>query len=100
MSHEEDSMEEFVQELTRSQGDLFYFIRALCGDVHAAAERLACNTYFGADLPDGGGLPQLTPQLAAARTRQRKASVIERRINVCPTCSMAIPATGVCDNCD
>lgn len=31
-----DNIDEFVQELTRHQVDLFYFIRALAGDAHAA----------------------------------------------------------------
>ncbi|BCX48853.1 hypothetical protein HAHE_27610 [Haloferula helveola] len=40
----EDSLDEFVQELTNSQSDLFFFIRALCGDPHAAADiRQAVN---------------------------------------------------------
>ncbi|MDB6080026.1 MAG: sigH 2 [Akkermansiaceae bacterium] len=44
MSRDDESIEEFVQELTRSQSDLFYFIRALCGDPHAAADiRQAVN---------------------------------------------------------
>lgn len=44
MSFKGDSIEEFVHELTRSQADLFYFIRALCGDPHAAADiRQAVN---------------------------------------------------------
>ncbi|WP_193213933.1 sigma-70 family RNA polymerase sigma factor [Luteolibacter marinus] len=44
MDSKEDSIEEFVHELTRSQNDLFYFIRALCGDAHAAADiRQAVN---------------------------------------------------------
>ncbi len=44
MNPQGDNTEEFVHELTRCQGDLFYFIRALCGDAHAAADiRQAVN---------------------------------------------------------
>src|SRR5688572_5882066 len=44
MERKKDNLEDFVQELTRCQGDLFYFIRALCGDPHAAADiRQAVN---------------------------------------------------------
>ncbi len=44
MADENDNTEEFVQELTRCQSDLFFFIRALCGDPHAAADvRQAVN---------------------------------------------------------
>lgn len=45
MSEEKpEAFEEFVQELTNCQSDLFFFIRALCGDPHAAADiRQAVN---------------------------------------------------------
>lgn len=44
MAKEPDNTEEFVSELTRCQSDLFFFIRALCGDTHAAADiRQAVN---------------------------------------------------------
>ena len=36
MTQGSDNIDEFVQELTRYQVDLFYFIRALTGDMHAA----------------------------------------------------------------
>lgn len=68
-------------------------------DDHAAKERLRCYEAFGADLPSGGGSPTLTPRLSAARTRERKARAADKPANVCPNCNMAVPATGVCDNC-
>jgi len=68
-------------------------------DDHAAKERLACYHHFGADIPADGGRPQLTDRLAAARTRSRKAAKDARPADVCPACNMALPATGVCDNC-
>ena len=44
MSDGSDNIDEFVQELTRCQVDLFYFIRALTGDMHAAYDiRQAVN---------------------------------------------------------
>ena len=44
MTQGSDSIDEFVQELTRHQVDLFYFIRALAGDPHAAYDiRQAVN---------------------------------------------------------
>lgn len=30
----------------------------------------------------------------------RKVAASDRPVNVCPRCFMAIPATGICDNCD
>jgi hypothetical protein len=68
-------------------------------DNHAAEERLECYRHFGADLPADGGRPQLTDRLAAARTRSRKAAKDARPADVCSACNMALPATGVCDNC-
>ncbi|MCW2764936.1 MAG: hypothetical protein JWO11_895 [Nocardioides sp.] len=68
-------------------------------DDHAARERLRCYAYFGATLPLGGGVPALTPKLAATRTRERKARVAAQPVAVCALCNMAVPATGVCDNC-
>jgi len=70
------------------------------GDDHAAAERLACHRHFEApDLPASGGVAVLTPKLAGTRGRARKARLLERPVPICPTCTMQIPATGVCDNC-
>lgn len=73
-------------------------------DEHAARERLACHSFFGAsDLPADGGVPALTKQLTAVRDRARKVAARERDARprpTCPTCSMVLPATGVCDDCD
>ncbi len=70
-------------------------------DDHAAAQRLECYRLYDADgLPSHGGTKALTPRLSAARTRARKKHHAEKAANVCPTCQMAVPATGVCDNCD
>ncbi|WP_193213249.1 sigma-70 family RNA polymerase sigma factor [Luteolibacter marinus] len=38
MGDDGDNIDEFVTELTRVQVDLFYFIRALTGDMHAAMD--------------------------------------------------------------
>ena len=69
-------------------------------DSHAARVRLACYRHFGADLPAGGGAPALTSKLAATRTRTRKAAHEARPVPTCPTCHLALTASGACDNCD
>jgi hypothetical protein len=87
-------------------------------DDHAAAERLECYRWFGADLPPGGGEPALAPALQATREgrsaprparsssrapaapRARKVAAADVAPKICPTCFMALPANGVCDNCD
>ena len=40
------------------------------------------------------------PRTPAARPASKpRVAASDRQFNVCPTCYMAIPATGVCDNC-
>lgn len=69
-------------------------------DDHAARDRLDCYRYFdAAGLPADGGAPSLTPQIAAGRSRARKAAREARPVLTCPTCHMALPATGICDDC-
>ena len=67
-------------------------------DGHAAAARLGCYRYFGADVPEGGGSPALTPKVAAAR--QRAAKQREPVPVLCPRCFIQLPSSGHCDNCD
>ncbi|WP_295658350.1 hypothetical protein [uncultured Nocardioides sp.] len=90
-------------------------------DQHAAQERLECYRVHGAELPPGGGQPALPPRRESARREParrttatspaRRAAPAARRTPavrkpepaqaaVCPTCFMALPATGVCDTCD
>ena len=69
-------------------------------DSHAARVRLECYRWFGADLPASGGAPALTTKLAATRTRTRKAAHEARPVPTCPTCNLALTASGACDNCD
>lgn len=92
---------------------------------HAAKQRLACYLYFGADVPEGAG-PTLDPLRlrrtvkhldakpkparasavraerkapATAKARASAARTEERRGQVCPTCFMEMPLSGVCANC-
>ena len=70
------------------------------GDRHAAEERLRCHVFHEAvGLPADGGSAALTPRLAASRSRARKVIKDATPVPTCPVCFMAIPATGVCDNC-
>ncbi len=70
-------------------------------DDHAAGQRLECYRHWDAvGLPDHGGTKALTPRLSAARARARRKHHAEKAADVCPTCQMALPATGVCDSCD
>lgn len=45
--------------------------------------------------------PIATPRTRTpAPTAPRRATKPEPVLKICPTCQMALPATGVCDNCD
>ncbi|GAA1915363.1 hypothetical protein [Nocardioides marmoribigeumensis] len=70
-------------------------------DVHAADERLKCYQQCdAAGLPSNGGHRALTDKLTASRARARKKYHAEKAATLCPTCQMALPATGICDSCD
>ncbi len=66
---------------------------------HASVARLECYRWAGS-APADGGFAALAPLAAKRVTMKRAAAKADRPINVCPTCLMAVPATGVCDNCD
>ncbi len=83
-------------------------------DLVAARERLECYQWAGSAPADGGVAAQLPgtapkrPARARAATTKRagapapkpRVAKTDRPVSVCPTCFMALPATGVCDNCD
>jgi hypothetical protein len=66
---------------------------------HAAAARMDCYRWGGANMPADGGNAALSPKLAQRITRERKRAREEAPPTVCATCFMAVPPTGVCDNC-
>ncbi len=92
-------------------------------ETHAAEARLACYRWEGS-APEDGGEPAPVPERSGRRPRaprtQGAAAAVrtprvvkpaappakpriaasDRPVTVCPTCFMAVPATGVCDNCD
>lgn len=70
-------------------------------DVHASQQRLECYRVHGAEgLPDDGGRAALTPKLAGARDRVKKAEILARPILTCSRCFMALPPAGTCNVCD
>ena len=40
------------------------------------------------------------PRASPRSPRPKRVAASDRPVTVCPTCFMAIPATGLCDNCD
>lgn len=89
-------------------------VLAITGDVvkdveqRAAEDRLLCYRALAADLPSDGGTarPARVRRAASssasgstpAATRTRKPE--PRPDKICPTCFTALPATGICDQCD
>lgn len=92
--------------------------RAADADQQAAEDRLDCYRDFAADLPADGGEPALpprpqrlvrasTPRAAGVRSPReprvstpRRPAATDVMPKICPTCFMALPASGICDNCD
>lgn len=66
---------------------------------HAAEARMECYRWADANLPADGGHSALSPRYDMVLTRGRRKARQEAEANVCPTCFMAIPPTGECDNC-
>lgn len=88
-------------------------------DPSAARARLECYRWAGSAPPDGGEPKPLSVTVnkpaRAARTPRagggaravreprtpapKRVAKSDRPIAVCPSCFMALPATGICDNC-
>lgn len=76
-------------------------------DLEAARQRLACYQWSGSAPADGGVPAQLPGSAAPPRRRtassrpapKPRVAKTDKPVAVCPTCFMALPATGVCDNC-
>ncbi len=106
-------------------GDELPVTEATTREQHAARARLACYRWAGS-APDDGGVPDglwrsaraarapratstsTSSTSAASRPRtprepkpaaRPRVAATDRPVNVCPSCFMAIPATGVCDTC-
>jgi hypothetical protein len=68
-------------------------------EMHAAEERLKCYRYFGADVPAAGGRPRLPRQIESRRFALARRQREDTPPLICPTCNLALPKTGRCDNC-
>ena len=75
------------------------FADPLAREKHAAKARLACYEWADAKMPADGGRPALSPRFDQLHARLRKERRAAEQPTICPTCYMAIPPTGVCDNC-
>jgi hypothetical protein len=68
---------------------------------HAAQARLECYRWAGATMPANGGRAAVSPRFEQiqARLRKERRAAEQEQPNICTSCYMAIPPTGVCDNC-
>lgn len=64
-------------------------------DTHAADVRLLIYRKYASDLPPGGGVARLTPQVAA----RRAAAAPEPIPAMCPVHHTTLPVSGQCDEC-
>jgi hypothetical protein len=55
---------------------------------------------LGFDVVVDEELVASTPTRTRTVTAEPKRSTVEPEVRICPRCYMALPATGVCDNCD
>ena len=75
------------------------FADPLAREKHAAKARLECYHWAEAKVPVDGGRPALSPRFEQVNARLRKERRAAEQPTICETCFMAIPPTGVCDNC-
>jgi hypothetical protein len=75
------------------------FADPLAREKHAAKARLDCYQWADAKVPADGGRPALSPRFEQIHARLRKERRAAEQPTICPNCYMAIPPTGVCDNC-
>ena len=73
-------------------------------ELHAAYARWQCYQTYGAEIPADGGVPPLTPKVAARR-RTVTAGPTEPEPDpvaapaVCQQCFIQLPANGICQYC-
>ena len=78
-------------------------------EVEAAAEELrAARRPPARPTPSAGRTPSrrtsadgtAATKVTASRPRPKKAAAAAPVLKICPTCNMALPASGICDFCD
>ncbi|WP_459963364.1 hypothetical protein [Nocardia sp. IFM 10818] len=92
-------------------GDAYKYVLELAGlpipddlELHAAYARWQCYQHYGAAVPADGGIPPLTPKVAAKRRGTMNAATPEpkpepERAPVCADCFTQLPANGICFYC-
>ncbi len=92
-------------------GDAYKYVLELAGlpipedlELHAAYARWQCYQFYGAAIPADGGVPPLTPKVAAKRrmtiaTPQSEPKPEPVREALCQECFIQLPANGICYFC-
>lgn len=92
-------------------GDAYKYVLELAGlpipedlELHAAYARWQCYQFYGAAIPADGGVPPLTPKVAAKRRMTMTTVAPEAppepvRAPVCSQCFIQLPVGGTCYFC-
>lgn len=73
----------------------YFGVKPADPEMHAAQVRLDCYRRYAVDMPDDGGVPQLTPE----EEDRRKASAPTLPPPICPIHHTVLPKSGQCDDC-
>ncbi len=87
-----------ADDFTRGEAGAVDLLQGLGFDVVVDEEALAAESQ-----PRARKAAATKPERAARTStaaKPRRTTKPEENVKICPTCFMALPATGVCDNCD
>jgi hypothetical protein len=66
----------------------------------AAEERLKCYIQFGAEIPEGGGVPTLPKKALDLKRKAARKAFAEAPRKFCPVHHIQLPRSGQCDECE
>jgi hypothetical protein len=88
-----------ADDFTRGEAGAVDLLQGLGFDVVVDEEALAAESQPRARKASAAAKPVRTARASTA-AKPRRTTKPEERVKICPTCFMALPATGICDNCD
>jgi hypothetical protein len=88
-----------ADDFTRGEAGAVDLLQGLGFDVVVDEEALAAESQPRARKASAAAKPVRTARASTA-AKPRRTPKQEERVKICPTCFMALPATGICDNCD
>jgi hypothetical protein len=88
-----------ADDFTRGEAGAVDLLQGLGFDVVVDEEALAAESRPRASKSSAAAKPGRTARASTA-AKPRRTTKPEENVKICPTCFMALPATGICDNCD